>query len=737
MQILLAKPFTHSLKVKAMNKDQSMEEVSVKQLLDRYDLIVPEIQREYVWGNNEFQVLDTFITDIKEGYEKQIENGTEGNVELQVLLKLYEKADGTSKATIKKLIGEEQPNDINIGFLYSYRPAYYISNDRDEDVYLIDGQQRFTTLFLMLFYFAIKENKKNEFIELFRFDKRLEHIAFDYRVRTLTHNFLFDLIGNTETIDDILDIANKNWFLSNYKHDVTIQSIVGKTSSDGEDCGAFPIMHKRFANENNEYFAYIKNKIKFWHFKTEETSQGEELYITMNSRGQQLADNETIRAKLFESECIKNEQLKWSEKWEQWQDFFWKNRDLEDKDSTADRGFNEFLACISGLTQYLSGKTFFYPKDAFEKTNQIKISHIIDRITILDIENYITGLRYLVEKKNGLKSNYDYCAWVEKCLKEMWDLFNKEKTNWYADYGDDNRGIERNRMVFLWGILFYLKQVNKKSDEQLIEIFRVIRVYYLKYHNYIRSVKSIKHDMENRLNGNISVLNDQENSEESLKTGVLNQYEGDMQLRVEELLWELEDHEFNLNGRDVGGTNISHLIDFKKSISITYITKIINKFKEVFPENCKGFKTVQNILLYHGEYWKRVSPYYYKNLKFDDWRRTIRENVFKSFFKEFLLFDSTLEVFLGKRREVKIDKEDANDLRTRLLWYNQILGDEMWSQGNYIAIREWESQDAIFLDIDKLFNTKGNFKGGTPKELYKLLPEEIVSGIEDNVIEDL
>jgi len=32
-----------------MSQHQTMEEVSLEQLLNRYNLIVPEIQREYVW----------------------------------------------------------------------------------------------------------------------------------------------------------------------------------------------------------------------------------------------------------------------------------------------------------------------------------------------------------------------------------------------------------------------------------------------------------------------------------------------------------------------------------------------------------------------------------------------------------------------------------------------------------------------------------------------------------------
>jgi hypothetical protein len=294
-----------------------MEEVSVAQLIYNYNLVVPEIQREYVWGLNTHDILDTFIHDIKEGYKSYKENQNESSKELEILDKLYADADELTKKAILKMkleLSVAKANTINIGFIYSYRPDYYVFNDRNEDVYLIDGQQRFTTLFLILFYLSVKENRKDEFEKMFRFNKNLEHIAFDYRVRTLTHNFFIDLISNTHSLQDLEEIRSKNWFLSDYKSDTTVRSIVGNAQEHRN--GTLPILNYHFKNETDTYFDYVKSQIKFWHFKTEETSQGEELYITMNSRGQQLADNENIRAKLFEEPRIKENQLEWSEKWE-------------------------------------------------------------------------------------------------------------------------------------------------------------------------------------------------------------------------------------------------------------------------------------------------------------------------------------------------------------------------------------------------------------------------------------
>ena len=79
-----------------------MEAHDLKSLLTDYYLIVPEIQREYVWG-------------AKENEEK--------------LVRFIEDVLKSVKEKTKK----------NVGFLYSYTA-------HGNEHYIIDGQQRFTSL---------------------------------------------------------------------------------------------------------------------------------------------------------------------------------------------------------------------------------------------------------------------------------------------------------------------------------------------------------------------------------------------------------------------------------------------------------------------------------------------------------------------------------------------------------------------------------------------------------------
>ena len=181
--------------------ENALQEVSVEEILHHYNLIVPEIQREYVWGYNINNIVDIFINDIVEGKSTK-------DVGIQLkkenLQNMIDSPDMPVEAKEALKIAIDQMSDsslaMNIGFLYSYRPGYG-DGSKDRDLYLIDGQQRFTTLFLLLFYFAIKENRESDFMHLFKINISNGSLGFDYRVRNLTHHFFVELFTHTRTIE--------------------------------------------------------------------------------------------------------------------------------------------------------------------------------------------------------------------------------------------------------------------------------------------------------------------------------------------------------------------------------------------------------------------------------------------------------------------------------------------------------------------------------------------------------
>lgn len=564
-----------------MSESKPMKEVSVEEILSQYNLIVPEIQREYVWGQNQYGVFETFLGDIKEGLQAEEQDTPEVKA-LRDTINNPAIDELTRNSLIAVLEGLSKPfGTMNIGFLYSYKPGYYIGNDREEDLYLIDGQQRFTTLVLVLFYFALKEGRKSDFVQLFKFDATKEKIAFDYRVRSITHQFLIELIQRCDGVNDLLDIRGKSWFLTNYANDTTIKSIAG----ENEESGVFLILYNFFKNDNLAYYDYVKTAIKFWHFKAEETSQGEELYITMNSRGQQLADNETIRAKLFDDEKVKNNPLEWSEKWEIWQDFFWKNRNKELIGSTADEGFNEFLRWVQVLKMY---------ENLMEgQQNSDELSNEFERIlqwgegskldvqyfSLVDIEETFESIKYLYndfkDEQESLRKIYPK-SFIAELIMQKWianegklldliDLFQLLPILYYCKKHFDS-GINPK---LLYRLIRTLRSLSK--DTNIGKSVRKLIVHVLYFTSELKLGMDVTDLLDNKFIST-TILN------EELKTKLSHLKDFSERDKLEDLFWYAEDIRNN-------DGEILHLINLSNNqtgnFDFGYFDKIVAGFEEL------------------------------------------------------------------------------------------------------------------------------------------------------------
>lgn len=679
-----------SKKTKAFLKEENL-----LTLLSQNNFIIPEIQREYVWGNNE-DVIKKFLTSLKD--------------------KIGE------ACSLCHLPNETQK--INIGFLYSYKPDYVkVQNDRFLDENLIDGQQRFTTLFLMLFYFALKENRKNEFLSLIRFED--DSMCFDFKVRDITKLFFLEFIQKTNSVSEFKQISQQTWFLDDYKNDLSVSSIVK----------ALHYITEIF-NDSIKYYSHFINKIVFWHFKTEATSEGEELYITMNARGEDLAANEITKAALMlEDKDLFDSGIKW----EKWQQIFWKNRDQNRAIQSADFGFNSFIDCIAGLENYI--RTREDKEFSFKKVNEI--------LTLQKVESYITSLELFLNRKEDLKLYHKHTKWVDTFYNEVWKIFNDNATNWRVDYGDKNRSTEQKNMVFIWSFLLFInkqQQLNKSIED--LELLRFLRFFYIRKNNNNRGVNKLHKTVESIIENTVFGLNiDEDDSEidrdefkksnETLKYNYLSRVQANNfndLLEIESLIWELEDHPLNLDGEDVKNMNSSHLIDFEENPNREKIELINFKFQELFPLNIdkRGFNyknvdKLRNILLFYGKYWTENWASYYWRYDFGDWKKIIRSiniegGVFKSFFNDYL--GNNLDKVYSEK--VILDCEvnfDTHDQLEMFKWYAAKLNEELWNQGRYIAFNHYkhEGQDKYFKNIRELVNTKGTFNGGKPKVLSSLI----------------
>ncbi|MBK6965097.1 MAG: hypothetical protein IPH20_14455 [Bacteroidales bacterium] len=168
-----------------------------------------------------------------------------------------------------------------------------------------------TTLFLVLINQYIKSGKQKQFTNSY-FAQNKPKI--DYKVRENSHNFLINFINHLLKGGDVKDVEDQYWFYSEYKNDATIWSLYNNYLFIAEKLASCELS-----------IEYLERQIEFWYFDTNESEQGEELYLYMNSRGETVQNNENIKAELLE-EKSDHEKHVWGSKWEIWQALFWKNK---------------------------------------------------------------------------------------------------------------------------------------------------------------------------------------------------------------------------------------------------------------------------------------------------------------------------------------------------------------------------------------------------------------------------
>lgn len=335
---------------------------SVRELLADGDigvLCVPEIQRDYVWGKDS---VEPFLKDIIAGADEN--HGPELEKTLQVL---PENRRAAYRAFVSTVL-----NRHNVGFLYAY-----FDPEVPDRYFLIDGQQRFTTLFLTMAILAAKAQRlRQRFISryftlshgLSKDDYRSYAPKFDYRVREVAHvflqHFIYDLVVGIQREDiakyiGVLlstgpNIAREGeclpWWQLRFETDKTVGSILGnarQVSSILDDAS-----RDRGEDFFEEMFTYIEDSVEFWYFDTHLSAQGEELYIYMNSRGEQLSYNENRRAACIA--CIEqNEKNEYGKNWdERLQNRYFLRRGQE---PSADKGLDLFLRIVEMIHWTLNG----------------------------------------------------------------------------------------------------------------------------------------------------------------------------------------------------------------------------------------------------------------------------------------------------------------------------------------------------------------------------------------------
>lgn len=221
---------------------------TLKELLDKYSVVIPQLQRDYAQGR----------ADAKELRERFL-------------------------SQILRVLGEK--GRLNLDFVYGYDKA--LSPNHHPIFYPLDGQQRLTTLWLLHWYLLPSESVAEEREWLLRFS---------YRTRSSSTRFC-QLLVEYAVVDgsrlDVAAIKDQPWYRQSYNADATIAAMLGTLRTIKELVAPEErvALWERLCHQRALTFDVID-------IKGEEFRLTDELYIKMNARGKQLTSFECYKADL-------------------------------------------------------------------------------------------------------------------------------------------------------------------------------------------------------------------------------------------------------------------------------------------------------------------------------------------------------------------------------------------------------------------------------------------------------
>lgn len=275
---------------------------SLLQLLEKFTVVIPILQRDYAQGRNIGKV-----PAIRERFLSAIHDGV--------------RSDG-------------DPLVLDFVFGYTNDKA-----DRQEFVPL-DGQQRLTTLFLLHWYAAAKEKligeQETRCLARFTYETRHSSRVFCGKLSSYQPIEMGASIQRT--------ISDQTWFFPSWKKDPTIASMLNMLDA----------IHAKF-NDVPELWSQLVSdepRITFHLLPMEKLNLPDELYIKMNSRGKELTDFEYFKSTLPDVLTERQAGIFGERVDHEWSDLFWnlyKDNPQPDLAQRVDEGFLRFVRFVTDL----------------------------------------------------------------------------------------------------------------------------------------------------------------------------------------------------------------------------------------------------------------------------------------------------------------------------------------------------------------------------------------------------
>lgn len=602
------------------------------ELLNNYKIEIPKIQRDYAQGranSSIIKIVDKFLSDIK--------------------------------------ISIINSKELNLDFVYG----------RVDDKILIplDGQQRLTTLFLIHWYLALKEDRLTENV-------KNTLLQFTYETRVSSEDFCKNLVA--ENIDYSLingEISNvitdSKWYFLSWELDPTVSAMLNMLDK----------IHHKFKDIEVPLFEKLEEEINitFQFLPLEQFKLTDELYIKMNARGKPLTEFENFKAN-FSNYLTKIENK--SKLDNEWLDIFWnleKNRNPEIVTENIDEKFFNFFKNIT-LNFYTETnevdrffvdnyKLFDTYSEVYRENKYVhQIINVLDGlISFNDNENIF---------ENFLSSSVNY--WERLRFYSLSHFFIK-----YGAINEDNEGLLNN----------WLRVSKNLINNTLIQSAA-------NYKDAIQSINELSDNISDiytfasSSSDTIKFFSKLQREEEGLKSTLILE-----DVKWEELFKEIEQHSY-FDGQIGFILKYSKKDDnsFDKALFKNYSEKLTKLFSSELRENNDFL--FERALLTKGDYLPQVGNsenYTFcifeeaLRTKLDNWRKVFNDDEDTLILKELLDNISNANIF-NELKEV-IKNHNVTDWRKLI-----IENPENISYCQHRQIR-WYSDDVVYLLSKKQMNS--------------------------------
>lgn len=391
-------------------------------------IIIPDLQRDYCWG--------TTMSDKGVSLASQFAND---------LLAQY----------------RAKSKDLSIGLLYGYEVPF-------GHLQLCDGQQRITTLYLMLGLLNKKTRTLQDRLLSQREMDEFQEPYLQYAIRETTLYFMNDLVTSffcDDSMKGVADIYNQSWYFDEYDNDPSIKSIM-QSMIDIEK-----IINRLEGDELYRFAYFLCNDIKFIYYDMESRREGEKTFVIINTKGEPLSPTENLKPIFLEA--YGNVQSV-SKTWEEWETFFWKHRSEENGNDTADAGMREFfrwIMLIRYITKYdITGNE--EDKKAYDKLRESGIYTFDTNIPYSDIQDYFRIVKRLFE-----------------------GLYSQESVLLSPQEYDNNGTATTNQNAWfrLLPVVYYMHKFPNASDRKIQRIYQFFK-HVSRLQNVGKAIKTLLPD---------------------------------------------------------------------------------------------------------------------------------------------------------------------------------------------------------------------------------------------------